>query len=136
MTDFGSCTVLRATCVTYALGSYEYDVVPPSRVSLASNISAQPVVKSAAADKTLTKRQLEVLSLVVNGKSNKEIARALKLGEGTVKVHVAALFNKLGVKRRAAVALAGARFLSAETGPDSQHPAKNRSTTPCLSAFT
>jgi DNA-binding NarL/FixJ family response regulator len=36
----------------------------------------------------------------------------LKLAEGTVKIHVAGLFSKLGVHRRAAVAVAGARLLS------------------------
>ena len=60
----------------------------------------------------LTRRQRDVLYLIVQGKTNKEIARSLGLGEGTVKIHVAALFGKLGVQRRAAVAVAGARFLS------------------------
>ena len=62
---------------------------------------------------TLTGRQREVLNLIVQGRSNKEIARILKLGPGTVKVHVSALFGKLGIHRRAAVAVVGAR-LSAE----------------------
>jgi DNA-binding NarL/FixJ family response regulator len=61
---------------------------------------------------TLTRRQRDVLNLIVQGRSNKEIARSLKLGEGTVKVHVAALFSKLGVNRRAAVAIAGSRFIT------------------------
>jgi DNA-binding CsgD family transcriptional regulator len=60
----------------------------------------------------LSVRQLEVLNLIVLGRSNKEIARILKLGPGTVKVHVSALFGKLGVNRRAAVAIAGARLIS------------------------
>jgi DNA-binding NarL/FixJ family response regulator len=59
----------------------------------------------------LSGRQREVFRLIVQGRSNKEIARALDLAEGTVKIHVAALFGKLGVHRRAAVAIAGARFL-------------------------
>jgi DNA-binding NarL/FixJ family response regulator len=42
--------------------------------------------------------------------SNKEIARDLKLGEGTVKIHMAALFRNLGVKSRAGAAAAGARM--------------------------
>jgi DNA-binding CsgD family transcriptional regulator len=68
----------------------------------------------------LTGRQREVLNLIVQGRSNKEIARILKLGEGTVKVHVAALFSKLGINRRSAVAVAGARFMSeAAKEPDS-----------------
>jgi DNA-binding NarL/FixJ family response regulator len=43
--------------------------------------------------------------------SNKEIARNLQLAEGTVKIHIKALFAKLGVRRRAAVAVAGTRLL-------------------------
>jgi DNA-binding CsgD family transcriptional regulator len=60
----------------------------------------------------LSGRQRDVLTLIVQGLSNKEIARALNLAEGTVKIHVAALFGKLCVHRRAAVAAASARFLS------------------------
>jgi DNA-binding NarL/FixJ family response regulator len=55
----------------------------------------------------LTPRQHDVLKLIVRGLSNKEIARSLNVAEGTVKIHVAALFGKLGVHRRAAVAIAG-----------------------------
>jgi DNA-binding NarL/FixJ family response regulator len=61
----------------------------------------------------LTRRQRDVLELIVQGMSNKEIARALKLGEGTVKVHVAALFRVLGVTSRSAAAAAGMRRLKA-----------------------
>src|SRR5918998_3708861 len=58
----------------------------------------------------LTPRQRDVLGVLVQGYSNKEIARALNLGEGTVKVHVAALFRGLGVTSRSAAAAAGARM--------------------------
>src|SRR5258708_5047747 len=61
---------------------------------------------------SLTPRQRGVLALLVKGQSNKAIARELKLGEGTVKVHMAALFRSLGVKTRAAAAVAGERLLS------------------------
>jgi DNA-binding CsgD family transcriptional regulator len=60
----------------------------------------------------LTPRQRDVFDLIVQGMSNKEIARTLQLGEGTVKIHIKALFAKLGVRRRAAVAVAGTRLLS------------------------
>ena len=55
----------------------------------------------------LTARQRDVMKLIVHGLSNKEIASILNLAEGTVKIHVAALLRKLGVNRRAAVAIAG-----------------------------
>jgi DNA-binding NarL/FixJ family response regulator len=67
---------------------------------------------AAATLQALSVRQRDVLSLIVRGMSNKEIARALKLGEGTVKIHVAALFRKLGIHGRAAAAVEGARLLA------------------------
>lgn len=59
----------------------------------------------------LTPRQRDVLDMLVEGKSNKEIARALELGPGTIKVHLSALFRNLGVANRAAAAVAGVRLL-------------------------
>jgi DNA-binding NarL/FixJ family response regulator len=64
----------------------------------------------------LSPRQCDVLKLIVRGQSNKEIARTLNLAEGTVKIHVAALFRKLGVHRRAAVAIAGGAISLPATG--------------------
>jgi DNA-binding NarL/FixJ family response regulator len=48
----------------------------------------------------LSGRELEVLELVVNGMSNKEIAGALNIAEHTVKNHVKSIFDKLGVADR------------------------------------
>jgi len=48
----------------------------------------------------LTARQKEELDLVATGKSNKQIANALGISEGTVKVHVNAAFRTLGVHNR------------------------------------
>ena len=60
----------------------------------------------------LTGRQRDVLQLITQGLSNKEIARTLNIAPGTVKIHVAALFGKFGVRRRSAVAVAGAQFFA------------------------
>jgi DNA-binding NarL/FixJ family response regulator len=58
----------------------------------------------------LTPRQREIFDLIVVGTSNKKIARELGLSQGTVKIHIAKLFRKLGVRRRAGVALAAANL--------------------------
>jgi len=48
----------------------------------------------------LTGRQGEVLSLMVQGYSNREIAKKLGLVEGTVKIHLSTIFKRLGVSSR------------------------------------
>lgn len=48
----------------------------------------------------LTAREIQVLHLLVSGKSNKEIASALKVTEGTIKVHVNHILKKLGTHGR------------------------------------
>jgi two-component system nitrate/nitrite response regulator NarL len=53
---------------------------------------------------SLTQREIELLRLVQNSRSNKEIAYALNLSEGTVKVHLNNMFRKLGVSSRAELA--------------------------------
>jgi len=49
---------------------------------------------------SLTKRQKEVLELVCNGSSNKEVANLLGLSDNTVKIHVTAILKSLDVNNR------------------------------------
>jgi DNA-binding NarL/FixJ family response regulator len=49
---------------------------------------------------TLSEREMQVLHLIVKGKSNKEIADALKVTEPTIKYHVQSIMTKLGVTDR------------------------------------
>jgi len=55
----------------------------------------------AARFPALTPREREVYALVLQGRSNSEIAETLYVGVATVKTHVNALFAKLGVRDRA-----------------------------------
>lgn len=55
---------------------------------------------------SLTNRQLEVLALMCEGRSNKAIARELDLAENTVRVHVSAILASLGVSSRTEAAMA------------------------------
>ncbi len=58
----------------------------------------------------LTSRQREVLTLVGEGKSNKEIARLLDLSEGTVKLHVTAILKALKVNNRTRAVVAASQL--------------------------
>jgi two-component system, NarL family, nitrate/nitrite response regulator NarL len=57
----------------------------------------------------LTLRQLEVISMLGRGFSNKEIARALDVAERTVKAHVSAVFEALNVRNRTQAVLVAQR---------------------------
>jgi DNA-binding NarL/FixJ family response regulator len=57
----------------------------------------------------LTERELEVLRLMTGGYSNREIARALSVVEGTVKNHVSSILSKLGVRDRTRAVLQAVR---------------------------
>ena len=62
-----------------------------------------------APEPTLTVRQRDVLRLLAKGLPNKLIARELGLTEGTVKVHLLAIFRALGVRNRTEAVLAAQR---------------------------
>ena len=53
---------------------------------------------------SLSRRELEVLTLIDDGRSNKEVASALGVTPETVKTHLKSVFGKLSVERRAQVA--------------------------------
>jgi two-component system nitrate/nitrite response regulator NarL len=54
----------------------------------------------------LSARQQEIIILVCDGLSNKEIDKKLGLTEGTVKIHLHAIYNKLGVRSRIEIMIA------------------------------
>jgi DNA-binding NarL/FixJ family response regulator len=54
---------------------------------------------------SLTEREIGILRLIADGRSNKEIAAALYLTEGTIKGYVSTIFDKLGVEDRTQAAL-------------------------------
>ena len=59
----------------------------------------------------LSVRQGQVLSLLVRGMTNKEIARALHIAEGTTRIHTAALLRALGVRNRTEAAFKAANLI-------------------------
>lgn len=63
--------------------------------------------KAPRSEAPLSGRQAQILRLIAQGKSNKEIAHQLGLATGTVKQHVYALFRKLGVRNRTMAVVRG-----------------------------
>lgn len=64
----------------------------------------------------LTKREGQLVMLISQGMKNKEIGAHLMITEGTVKVYLSKLFQKVGVKDRFELALYGLKNLQAEQG--------------------
>jgi DNA-binding NarL/FixJ family response regulator len=63
--------------------------------------SIAPAIRSGAAHDALIPREIDVLRHLALGRSNREIAAALDIGDETVKTHVANVLVKLGVENRA-----------------------------------
>ena len=79
-------------------------------LALASSAGEQPPpVDSDVSGFGLTPRELDVLRLLVEGRSDREIGEALFIGTRTVQTHVANLFAKLGVNTRAEASAVGVR---------------------------
>ena len=78
--------------------------VPPEMLRQHSVIIEEPEITDRRSLRTneygLTSRQMEVLRYMAAGMSNKEIAEAVHLAEGTVKIHVAAVYQTLRVGNR------------------------------------
>jgi DNA-binding NarL/FixJ family response regulator len=99
-----------AAAFKYVLAGGVY--VPPllsHAADEAQSLPPEPGSIHAAVDLArFTPRQRDVLRLLAAGNSNKEIARELDLAEGTVKIHLAAIFRALNARNRTeAVVLAG-----------------------------
>lgn len=76
------------------------EVVQGKRVLLTRRGRGSPPACDQSEGLLLSERQLEVLRAVCEGCSNKEVAHRLQIAEKTVKAHVGAIFDKLGVVNR------------------------------------
>jgi DNA-binding NarL/FixJ family response regulator len=103
--------MLRALELVLSGGTY----VPPDVVRWREQAGTPRVARKSDG---LTPRQTEVLQLMSEGYSNKQIAESLNRSEGTVKLHVAAVLKALGAANRTEAVLLAVRegILS---GPDS-----------------
>ncbi|NUT18732.1 MAG: response regulator transcription factor [Hamadaea sp.] len=78
------------------------------RTTLAPTVADRLLSRLRSPAVTLTRREIEVLTLVADGLSNQGIASRLHLTEGTVKSHLARVYTKLGVESRTAAVASAA----------------------------
>jgi DNA-binding NarL/FixJ family response regulator len=102
--------LLAALRLVFTGGVY----LPSSAFAAQVGIVSEPRVPAPAVrsprEVGLTERQAQVLALLVQGKSNKLICRALDLAEGTVKIHVTAILRALNVTNRTEAVVAVSRL--------------------------
>jgi len=97
----GGSTLLSALSSVLAGSVYvPKQLLHPTAIASDNEDSGSKDNNSNNKDYGLTSRQMEVLGYLSAGLSNKEIASAIHLAEGTVKVHVAGLYQSLRVKSR------------------------------------
>ena len=85
-------------------------IYAPAALGARTAAPAPDIRPIATSVEGLTIRQRDVLGQLMKGQSSKEIARALSIAEGTVKIHLAAIYRAVGVRTRAeAIAKLSAR---------------------------
>ena len=78
------------------------------------SLEIPPSIKTRVKTPKLTRRQNEILPLIAQGMSNKEIATLLNIAEGTTKIHTAALLHALGARNRTEAAFIAAKLVRIE----------------------
>ena len=89
--------VLKSAAISEVIATLERALITPLSFT-ASGL--QKVLKAKERLPSLSSRELEVLTILATGKSTKEIARDLYLGEPTIKTHLASIYRKLEVNNR------------------------------------
>ncbi|MDR0779438.1 MAG: response regulator transcription factor [Pseudomonadales bacterium] len=102
------------------LSAQPADVTTPAALEPMAVPSPTPPTSTLECLRTmLTERQVAVLELLSEGKPNKLIARLLNISEGTVKIHLAAIFRALNVRNRTEAVIAAQAFTK---HPERAHP--------------
>ena len=109
LTDgFGGCSVILKEATAQALVQSLRQVANGMRILPQSStdqiVPAAQVANSDNALTVLTDRERQIIRLVSEGLSNKEIGRRLNIADGTIKVHLHHIFQKLEISNRTALA--------------------------------
>ncbi|OYD84526.1 LuxR C-terminal-related transcriptional regulator [Azospirillum brasilense] len=87
------------------MGGGLYAPLPSALSHQPDTLFQEPSPAPAPSVHDLTDRQREILQLLLQGQSNKEIARSLGIVEGTIKVHLRSIMQRLGVRNRTQLAV-------------------------------
>ena len=126
---------IRAGAIGYLLkGSQAQELRTAIKAAAAGQVQLSPQAlarlmqemrEPIPANKEFTRRELEVLSLLAQGQSNKDIAENLQVVEKTVKTHVSNILDKLGVQSRTQAALRAVQLGLVPPGGITKPPAKH-----------
>lgn len=84
--------------------------VPADLPALVLDKSGEIIDDKKREELGITRRELQILELIAQGMSNREIAQKLYVSENTVKTHSSRLFDKLGARRRTQAVQLGKKF--------------------------
>ncbi len=120
---------VRAGAIGYLLKDTQADALCQAiKAAAAGQVQLTPraaarlmqAVSAPESPEELTERETEVLRLLAQGQSNKQIARNLHIGEKTVKTHVSNILSKLGVQSRTQATLYAIRIGLVSASPADQ----------------
>jgi len=94
---------LLVQCVRQVHAGKKWFAETASRSALEKMVRRESAAREAC--QVLSPRQMEILRMVANGLGNKEIGKKLFISEGTVKVHLHAIYEKLQLRGRLALSL-------------------------------
>lgn len=117
--DFGASAFIPKSASMETIGTALTAVLAgavwvPESIGDAGNTADQADRELAAKVARLTPQQFRVLTLLADGRLNKQIASELDVSEATVKAHVTAILRKLGLYRRTQVAVLAQRLMQAD----------------------
>ena len=101
--------LVRAVRVTAEGGAIIAPSLLPDLLSRMSQVQAQPAAPTCNLTERLSERELQVLRLIADGRTNQEIAEELTIGATTVKTHVQNILQKLDVSDRTQAAVYAVR---------------------------
>lgn len=112
--------ILKA--LTRALEDEIYLPCAPFKVSAAGKAVTRAALASAVSDtvpdRDFTLREIEVLQLLAEGRTNAEISRTLGLAVSTVRVYVSSILKKLHLRDRTQAALYASKLMKEKTGDE------------------